>query len=198
VKCLFRLFDSDRKLGGKKLFVIKFSTTKFHEYPLCGSWVFICMMLRRRDRLCDYDRQSAEKGTGLDILHLAPAYISVYFLWFLQEEKLLFLLISVHWLVIVKYRRVLCEVWNGTLNTSSINFVHERSKINTFFLCLRQATIHVKTLPTDANRLRGSQQWHDRTPCTVVIWQISVCCLLHSFCFWRLNVVKRDLNASSF
>jgi len=37
------------------------------------------------------------------ILHLAREYISIYFLWLLQEEnQWLFLFISVHCLVIVK------------------------------------------------------------------------------------------------
>jgi hypothetical protein len=47
-------------------------------------------------------------------------------------------------------------------------FVHERNKMNTLFLCLRHCTVHMKTLSTDAKRLRGSRQWHDRTR-TVVI-----------------------------
>jgi len=72
----------------QEMFVIKFSTKKFYKYPLCGSWVFICMMLRRRDRLCDSDGRSAEKRTGLDILHLAPECISVYFILLLQKKNL--------------------------------------------------------------------------------------------------------------
>jgi hypothetical protein len=114
----------------QEMFVIKFSTTKFHKYPLCGSWVFICMMLRRRDRLCDSDSRSAEKRTGLDILHLAPSVFLYISYEFYKKKNWLFLWISVHWLVIEKYRRVLCEVWNGSLITNSMNFVHERSKIN--------------------------------------------------------------------